>query len=52
LAGLRERLARKRTTAPLFDAERFRRHLEGAYATMVERSARGEMPAAFTVAAR
>jgi predicted O-linked N-acetylglucosamine transferase (SPINDLY family) len=50
LAEVRERLARNRTSASLFDAERFRRHLEAAYMAMWERSERGEGPAAFTVA--
>ena len=34
LAGLRARLARNRTTAPLFDSDRFRRHIEDANRTM------------------
>jgi predicted O-linked N-acetylglucosamine transferase (SPINDLY family) len=51
LAGLRAVLAAHRATHPLFDTERFRRHLEAAYATMVERQRRGEPPAAFDVPA-
>src|SRR5262249_45831286 len=34
LTALRERLARNRLTHPLFDTNRFRRHLERAYETM------------------
>ena len=50
LAELRARLARNRDTHPLFDTERFRRHIESAYVTMWERSRRGLPPAAFDVA--
>jgi predicted O-linked N-acetylglucosamine transferase (SPINDLY family) len=49
LANIRVRLAQNRTTAPLFDTERFRRHLEAAWLTMVERHRRGEPPASFAV---
>lgn len=34
LRKLREKLVRNRTTHPLFDGERFRRHMEAAYVTM------------------
>jgi protein O-GlcNAc transferase len=50
LRVLRERLARQRTCAPLFDTDRFTRHLETAYLTMSERAARGEAPQSFAVA--
>jgi len=50
LAELRGRLERNRLTAPLFDIERYRRHLEAAYETMWERHLRGEAPQAFNVA--
>ena len=50
LAALRARLAARRLTCALFDTARYTRHLEAAYATMVERSRRGERPAAFDVA--
>jgi predicted O-linked N-acetylglucosamine transferase (SPINDLY family) len=50
LAALRARLAQQRATAPLFDTDRFRRHIEAAYTVMVERHRRGEVPAAFAVA--
>ena len=51
LAGLRARLVENRFTCPLFDTERFRRHIEAAYITMWERCRRGEPPASFTVQA-
>jgi len=50
LARLKERLARNRFTCPLFDTERFRRHIEAAYVTMWERYERGLPPASFAVA--
>ncbi|MEP7182938.1 MAG: tetratricopeptide repeat protein [Betaproteobacteria bacterium] len=53
LSALRDRLARNRTTHPLFDTDRFRRHLEGAYVMMrerAERAERGEAPTSFGVA--
>ena len=50
LVELRARLARNRATAPLFDTDRFRRHLEAAYATMHEIALRGEEPRSFAVA--
>lgn len=49
LAGLREKLARNRDSAPLFDTDRFRRHIESAYATMWEIAQRGEAPRSFSV---
>jgi predicted O-linked N-acetylglucosamine transferase (SPINDLY family) len=52
LAALRARLAENRATHPLFDTERFCRHLESAYRTMHERAQRGEPPAGFHVAAQ
>jgi predicted O-linked N-acetylglucosamine transferase (SPINDLY family) len=45
LDALRARLAANRLTAPLFDAERFARHLEAAYVAMVERQRAGLPPA-------
>jgi predicted O-linked N-acetylglucosamine transferase (SPINDLY family) len=50
LHALRDRLARDRATAPLFDIDRFRRHIESAYATMLDLHRRGEKPASFAVA--
>jgi predicted O-linked N-acetylglucosamine transferase (SPINDLY family) len=50
LAETRAKLARNRLTHPLFDTDRLRRHVESAYATMSERSRRGERSVGFTVA--
>ena len=50
LQRLRERLASRCATSPLFDTDRFRRHLEQAFMTMRERSARGLKPESFAVA--
>jgi protein O-GlcNAc transferase len=49
LGALHTRLARNRLTHPLFDTDRFRRHIESAYGTMWEISQRGERPRAFAV---
>jgi predicted O-linked N-acetylglucosamine transferase (SPINDLY family) len=49
LHALRERLVANRASAPLFDTERFTRHLEAAYETMHGRAVRGELPAGFAV---
>jgi len=49
LAEVRGRLERNRSTAALFDLERFRRHLEAAYLTMWETAQRGEPPRGFSV---
>jgi protein O-GlcNAc transferase len=51
LASLREKLGEHRRTHPLFDTDRFRRHIEAAYVTMWESSQRGENPRGFTVPA-
>jgi predicted O-linked N-acetylglucosamine transferase (SPINDLY family) len=50
LGSLRTRIEAARTASPLFDAGRFCRHLEAAYAAMVERSRCGEPPAPIRVA--
>jgi predicted O-linked N-acetylglucosamine transferase (SPINDLY family) len=50
LAEIKSKLARNRDTYPLFDTDRFRRHIEAAYTTMWERYQRGEPPASFAVA--
>ena len=50
LTDLRARLARNRASYPLFDTDRFRRHIEAAFVEMRERHARGEPPAAFAIA--
>jgi protein O-GlcNAc transferase len=51
LAAIKARLAASRANCPLFDTDRFRRHLESAYLTMYERHQRGEPPDGFAVAA-
>ena len=48
-AAYRRRLLERRDLAPLFDGQRFCRHLESAYRAMWERSQRGEPPATFSV---
>jgi predicted O-linked N-acetylglucosamine transferase (SPINDLY family) len=49
LAGLRAKLKARRETCPLFDTDRYRRHLEAAYNTMYERQQRGLAPESFDV---
>jgi predicted O-linked N-acetylglucosamine transferase (SPINDLY family) len=49
LGQYRTRLEANRRTHPLFDTERYRRHLETAYTTMWEICQRGEPPRGFTV---
>ena len=49
LAAVRERLAANRDRCALFDADRFRRHIESAYATMWRRHVEGLPPASFDV---
>ena len=44
LAGLKQALADNRATAPLFDTARFTRHIEAAYAAMMERHRAGHPP--------
>lgn len=51
LKSLRERLARNRFIKPLFDAERFTRHLETAYTMMADRAKAGLRPDHLDVAA-
>jgi protein O-GlcNAc transferase len=50
LASLRQKLAHHRQRYPLFDTDRFTRHIESAYTTMWERYQRGEPPESFAVA--
>ena len=50
LRALRGKLEHARKTGPLFDAERFRRHIESAFITMWETRRRGDPPRAFSVA--
>jgi predicted O-linked N-acetylglucosamine transferase (SPINDLY family) len=49
LADLKTKLARQREIAPLFDTVRFTQNLESAFATMRDRTARGEAPRSFAV---
>ena len=50
LSRVRERLAKNRPAAPLFDTKLFTRHLESAYAAMVDRARRGLSPEPIQVA--
>jgi protein O-GlcNAc transferase len=50
LAATKAKLAANRGTKPLFDTDRFRRHLEAAYIAMWERVQRGEPPADISIA--
>lgn len=49
LKALRDKLAVNRDGCALFDADRFRRHLESAYTTMWQLSQAGESPKSFDV---
>ena len=49
LQSVRQKLARNRLTAPLFDTDRFCRHIETAYARMAELWRNGEPPRGFDV---
>lgn len=51
LAGFAARLAANRQTFPLFDTDRFRRHLEAGYVQMWERHLAGLPPAHIVVSA-
>jgi predicted O-linked N-acetylglucosamine transferase (SPINDLY family) len=51
LASIKARLMENRDLYPLFDTDRFRRHLEAGYQAMWERYQRGEPPADLTVPA-
>ncbi|MES2474076.1 MAG: hypothetical protein V4601_14685, partial [Pseudomonadota bacterium] len=51
LKAIKDRLAKNRTTTPLFDTARFARHMEAAYVQMMARHARGEAPDHFAVSA-
>jgi len=51
LAGLRAKLVGQRLRTPLFDTERFARHLERAYELMWERYVQGLPPAPLPVPA-
>jgi predicted O-linked N-acetylglucosamine transferase (SPINDLY family) len=49
LRAFRLRLEQNRAACPLFDTDRFRRHIESAYTTMWELQQRGETPRGFSV---
>jgi predicted O-linked N-acetylglucosamine transferase (SPINDLY family) len=49
LQSIRDKLESHRLSTPLFDTDRFRRHLESAYATMWDIFLRGETPRSFGV---
>lgn len=49
LQAVRQKLVDNIDTAPLFDTDRFRKHIEAAYRQMWERHLRGEPPAAIVV---
>jgi predicted O-linked N-acetylglucosamine transferase (SPINDLY family) len=49
LAAIAARLADNRPSSPLFDSERFRRHLEAAYLSMFARHLQGQAPLSFAV---
>jgi len=49
LGNFRLRLERNRLAAPLFDIDRYRRHIEAAFERMWEMVRRGEPPASFAV---
>ena len=51
LAAIQQRLEANRLTSPLFDTDRFARHIEAAYTGMWERHRDGEQPESFSVAA-
>jgi predicted O-linked N-acetylglucosamine transferase (SPINDLY family) len=50
LHSIRRRLEQNRLTYPLFNSDRFRRHIEAAYITAWEICHRGESPRNFRVA--
>jgi len=49
LQSIRRKLEENRGTCPLFDTDRFRRHIEEAYSTMWETYLRSERPRGFAV---
>jgi predicted O-linked N-acetylglucosamine transferase (SPINDLY family) len=49
LAQVKAKLIRNRECFPLFDATRYRRHIESAYYSMWQRHERAEQPASFEV---
>jgi protein O-GlcNAc transferase len=51
LGAIREKLLAGHASSPLFDTDRFRRHIESAYLTMYERHLSGAPPVSFDVPA-
>lgn len=49
IRALREKIARKRTSAPLFDSSRYTRHLDAAYQEMWRLHQAGEKPRHFSI---
>jgi predicted O-linked N-acetylglucosamine transferase (SPINDLY family) len=49
LGAIRRKLRQNRRTHPLFDTDRFRRHIESAYTKMWDIRQRGEAPQSFSV---
>jgi protein O-GlcNAc transferase len=49
LASMRQKLAKSRLSCTLFDTERFTRHVEAAYTTMVRLARSGQKPRGFAV---
>jgi predicted O-linked N-acetylglucosamine transferase (SPINDLY family) len=49
LQAFRDRLAANRLTHPLFDSDRYRRHIEAAYTTMWDIWQQGERPRNFAI---
>lgn len=49
LAEIRAKLAVNRQTSPLFNTDRFRRHIEAAYIEVMQRQQRGEKPSTLYV---
>jgi protein O-GlcNAc transferase len=49
LAEIKAKLLRNRNTYPLFNTQRFARHIKAAYTTMWEAWQRGEVPKSFSV---
>jgi protein O-GlcNAc transferase len=52
LGAIRRRLEQNRQSHPLFDTDRFRRHIESAYTKMRDIRQRGEAPQSFSIDAQ
>ena len=49
LKAIKDKLAANRTTAPLFDIDRFRKNIEAAFEQMWQRHLKGEKPEGFSI---